>query len=186
MSPARRATPTDAEELVRLRKVMLDSYRGPDPDTGWQPAAIETLRERLAVPDGSLMAFVVDRPEGSGGAGPGLASCAVGTIEYRLGGPGNPTGTSGHVFNVATDPDLRRRGYSRACLEALLEWYRSRGVRKIDLHASREGEPLYTSLGFARTPDPSMRLTFQDLVRPDPPREPARPATGRTRHGSRH
>ncbi|WP_416069644.1 hypothetical protein [Streptomyces sp. AK02-01A] len=59
-------------------------------------------------------------------------------------------------------------------------------LRKNDLHASREGEPLYASLGFARTPDPSMRLTFQDLVRPDPPQEPARPATGRTRHGSRH
>ncbi|MGW2513583.1 GNAT family N-acetyltransferase [Streptomyces scopuliridis] len=120
MSLARPAVPADAAELVRLRKVMLDSYRGPDPDIGWQPGAERTLRERLAGPGGDLMACVVDRPGPPGG----LAACAVGTIEYRLGGPRNPTGTSGHVF------------------------------------ASREGEPLYASLGFVRTPDPSMRLTL--------------------------
>ncbi|WP_046502789.1 GNAT family N-acetyltransferase [Streptomyces odonnellii] len=156
MSQARRAVPADAEELVRLRKVMLDSVRRPNPDTGWQASTAETLRKRLADPDPTLIAFVVDAPDRPGG----LAACATGTIEYRLGGPGNPTGAIGYVFNVATDPGLRRRGYSRACMEGLLGWYRERGVRKIDLHASREGEPLYASLGFVRTPDPSMRLTF--------------------------
>ncbi|MET7615571.1 GNAT family N-acetyltransferase [Streptomyces sp. NPDC005408] len=153
MSLARRATPDDAEELVRLRKVMHDSYAGHSPDVGWQPAAVDTLRKKLTDPDGDLTAFVVERPGG-------LAACAVGTIEYRLGGPGNPHGRSGYVFSVATDPDLRRRGYSRACMEALLGWFRERGVRKIDLRASADGEPLYTSLGFVRTPDPAMRLTL--------------------------
>lgn len=132
---------------------MQDSCHGPNPDVSWQPAAVATLRARLADPDGDLTAFVVDRPGG-------LAACAVGTVEYRLGGPGNPQGVSGYVFSVATDPDMRRRGHSRACMEALLAWFESRGVRKIDLRASSEGEPLYTSLGFARTPDPAMRLTL--------------------------
>ncbi|WP_327323360.1 GNAT family N-acetyltransferase [Streptomyces sp. NBC_01210] len=155
MSLARRATPADAEELVRLRKVMQDSHLGPSPDVSWQPAAVETLRKKLADSDADadLTAFVVERPGG-------LAACAVGTIEYRLGGPGNPRGTTGYVFSVATDPDLRRRGYSRACMEALLGWFRERGVSRIDLRASSDGEPLYASLGFVRTPDPAMRLTL--------------------------
>lgn len=154
MSLARRATPEDAEELVRLRKVMQDSYLGREnPDISWQPAAVATLRTRLAAADTDLTAFVVDR------AG-GLAACAVGTIEYRLGGPDNPHGTTGYVFSVATDPDLRRRGHSRACMEGLLGWFRERGVPKIDLRASPEGEGLYASLGFVRTPDPAMRLTL--------------------------
>jgi GNAT superfamily N-acetyltransferase len=153
MSLARRATPADAEELVRLRKVMQDSHIGPNPDVSWQPAAVDTLRKKLADPAGDLTAFVVERPGG-------LAACAVGTIEYRLGGPGNPHGMSGYVFSVATDPDMRRRGYSRACMEALLAWFRERGVSKIDLRASSDGEPLYASLGFVRTPDPAMRLTL--------------------------
>lgn len=169
MSPARRATPEDAEELIRLRKVMFDSLASSPNrsaadfsdggDHTWESAAVATLRARLADVDGDFAAFVVDCPE-MDASGTGLAACAVGTIEHRLGSPRNPTGVSGHVFNVATDPGQRRRGHSRACMEALLDWYKTRGVGKIDLHASSAGEPLYTSLGFARTPDPSMRLSI--------------------------
>ena len=42
-------------------------------------------------------------------------------------------------------------------MEALLDWFRERGVRKVDLTASADGEPLYASLGFVRTPDPAMQ-----------------------------
>jgi len=154
MTAPRRAVPADAEELVRLRKVMLDSVTGADPDVSWQPAAVATLRDRLADPDGTLTAYVVERPGG------GLAACAVGTVEYRLGGPGSPDGACGYVFSVSTDRDMRRRGYSRGCVEALLGWFRERGVRKVDLRASPEGEPLYASLGWVRTPDPAMRLSL--------------------------
>jgi GNAT superfamily N-acetyltransferase len=170
MSPARRATPEDAEELIRLRKVMFDSLANSptrpradfsdEGDSGWESATLAILRDRLADMDGDFAAFVVDCPEMDGRGTGGLAACAVGTVEHRLGSPLNPTGVSGHVFNVATDPGQRRRGHSRTCMEALLDWYRTRGVRKIDLHASSAGEPLYTSLGFARTPDPSMRLSI--------------------------
>lgn len=155
MIPVRQATPDDAPELVRLRGVMLASYTGDDPPSGpWQDHAERFLRARLAEPDGSVTAFVVDRPGGPGK----LAACAVGTIEHRLAGPDNPSGTTGYVYNVATDPDQRRRGYSRACMEQLMAWFARRGVTKIDLKASPEGEPLYASLGFARTTDPAMRL----------------------------
>ena len=153
--PVRQATPDDAPELVRLRGVMLSSYTGDEPPPGpWQDHAERYLRTGLAEPDGSLAAFVVERPGASGK----LAACAVGTIEYRLAGPENPSGTAGYVFNVATDPDQRRRGYSRACVERLVGWFARRGVTKVDLKASPEAEPLYASLGFARTADPAMRL----------------------------
>jgi RimJ/RimL family protein N-acetyltransferase len=154
VTQVRQATPDDAPELVRLRGIMLSSMSGDEPPPGpWQDHAELFLRTRLAQPDGFLAAFVVDRP-----AGPGkLAACAVGSIEHRLAGPDNPRGTAGYVFNVATDPDQRRRGYSRACMGALMAWFAQRDVRKVDLRASPEGEPLYASLGFARTTDPAMR-----------------------------
>jgi GNAT superfamily N-acetyltransferase len=154
----RQASPDDAPELVRLRGVMLSSISGEEPPPGaWQDHAELFLRVRLAEPDGSLTAFVVDRPGGVGK----LAACAVGSIEHRLAGPGNPSGTTGYVFNVATDPGERRRGYSRACMEQLMGWFARRGVTKVDLKASPEGEPLYASLGFARTVDPAMRLRLR-------------------------
>jgi GNAT superfamily N-acetyltransferase len=148
---SRPAGPDDADELVRLRAVMLTSMNPPNWDDDWQEAARAALIDRL--PSATLAAFVVDRPDGSG-----LAACAVGTIEHRLSAPGDPLGRTGYVFSVATDPDMRRRGFSRRCMTALLEWFRSQGVRKVDLRASAEAEPLYRSLGFARTPDPAMRL----------------------------
>ena len=151
---ARAATPDDADELVRLRAVMLRTFGDPHTwNDDWQAPARSTLLRRLDGPGSSMAAFVVDRPGGGG-----LAACAVGIIEERLGNPVNLNGLTGYVFNVSTDPAYRRRGYARACMQALIDWFRSRGVGAADLRASAEGEPLYADLGFVRTPDPAMRL----------------------------
>ncbi len=169
MSPVRRANAADAAEVLRLRQVMIDSVFSagtppsprlrssrevPPPD--WHTDSLPTLRGKLADPDGNFAAFVVDHPDRPGA----LAALTAGTVEYRIGRSGNPHGAVGHVFSVATDPDQRRRGHARACMEALLDWFRERGVVSVDLNASEEAEPLYASLGFVRKPDPSMRLSL--------------------------
>ncbi|MEU7961251.1 GNAT family N-acetyltransferase [Micromonospora humida] len=157
MINVRRAVVADAGEIVRLRGVMLADIDQMAPAPGpWQQAAREVLHRRLAEPADLMAVFVVDDPDRPGA----LAACATGTIEQRLGGPGNPDGLTGYVFNVVTEPVHRRRGYSRACLEALLDWYRQRGVGKIDLRASPQGEPLYRSLGFVPTIGPTLRLSL--------------------------
>ncbi|MFF0103653.1 GNAT family N-acetyltransferase [Streptomyces hirsutus] len=149
----RRAVADDAEEVLRLRQVMIDSMARSSPATDWHADALPVLRAKLAEPDGPFAAFVVDRPERGG-----LAALVAGSIEYRIGGAHDPHGTDGYVFSVATDPDARRRGHARACMEALLEWFRERGARRIRLTATAQAEPLYTSLGFARRPDPLLEL----------------------------
>ncbi|MFJ1805267.1 MULTISPECIES: GNAT family N-acetyltransferase [unclassified Streptomyces] len=154
MSPVRRALPEDAAEVLRLRQVMIDSMSSVDSSTGWHAESLPTLRERLSGPDGDFAAFVVDHPERPGA----LAALVVGTIEYRIGRAGNPRGTIGFVFSVATDPDARRRGYARACMDALLDWFRARGAVQIQLTASADAAPLYAALGFRPKPDPLMEL----------------------------
>ena len=155
MSKARRATPADANELVRLRGVMFEGLVAGEPaNNGWRETSCQRLQSWLGAANLTFAAFVVDRDDRAGE----LAACALGSTEYRLGNPGNITGDVGYIFSVATDPDQRRRGYSRQCVTALLDWYRDRGIRAVDLRASPEGEPLYRSLGFTRTPDPAMRL----------------------------
>lgn len=156
MSLVRRAVPEDAEELLRLRQVMIDSMAGADTSTDWHAESLTTVRGRLADPDGGFAAFVVDHPERVGV----LGALVVGTVEYRIGRAGNPHGRIGYVFSVASDPEVRRRGYARACMEALIAWFREEGVGQIDLTASAEAAPLYASMGFVRTPDPLMRLRF--------------------------
>jgi GNAT superfamily N-acetyltransferase len=149
----RPATPADAAELVRLRAILLRTFDGPGWNDDWREPARQTLIALLEQPAPALGAFVADRPDG-----PGLAACALGSIEQRLGNPSNPDGRVGYVYNVVTDPDMRRRGFSRACMVALLDWFRERGVRAVDLRASADGADLYESLGFRRSREPGMRL----------------------------
>jgi GNAT superfamily N-acetyltransferase len=155
MSVVRRALPEDAEEVLRLRQIMIDSLFG-DPATAWHGESLPTLKARLAEPDGEFAAFVVDHPERPGT----LASLVAGTIDYRIGKSGNPQGVVGFVFSVATDPDARRRGYARAGMTTLLEWFRERGARRVQLTASPEAQPLYVSLGFRPKPDPLLELAL--------------------------
>ncbi|GAA3821571.1 GNAT family N-acetyltransferase [Streptomyces coacervatus] len=154
MSLVRRAVPEDAPEVLRLRQVMIDSMPGSDPATDWHEESLPGLRERLGEADGSFAAFVVDHPERPGA----LAALVAGTVDYRIGKAGDPHGTVGYVFSVATDPDARRRGYARACMDTLLDWFRERGAARVHLTASAEAEPLYVSLGFKPKPDPLLEL----------------------------
>ncbi|MFD3729855.1 GNAT family N-acetyltransferase [Streptomyces sp. NPDC058632] len=158
MTLVRRAAPGDAEEVLRLRQVMIDSMPRSSPATDWHADALPVLRAKLAEPEGPFAAFVVDRP-GLPERG-GLSALVAGTIEYRIGGAHSPHGTDGYVFSVATDPDARRRGYARACMEELLKWFRERGARRVRLTASAQAEPLYASMGFTRKPDPLLELTL--------------------------
>jgi ribosomal protein S18 acetylase RimI-like enzyme len=52
------------------------------------------------------------------------------------------------VFNIATPPRHRRRGYGRAVTEAILRDGRATGARFAFLQASDEGYSLYESMGF--------------------------------------
>ncbi len=86
--------------------------------------------------------------------------CATGTPR----GPGNPGGVQGLVFNMSTDPRYRRRGYARACLDALLAWFRDETEAKvIDLNATSDGTALYREVGFTEPRYPALQLR---LARP--------------------
>ncbi|WP_052862975.1 GNAT family N-acetyltransferase [Streptomyces niger] len=167
MIEIRQADPEDAEELVRLRRLMFAAMDGADQPGDWEAEAVDIARRQLSGPDPVLGAFVVDADAGSGRR---LAACAVGTVEQRLPAPQHPTGRFAFIFNVCTDPEYRGRGYARATTEALLEWLAGQGVSRIDLHATDEAEGLYRSLGFTEhsTPLSLDARSFRRRPAPDP------------------
>jgi GNAT superfamily N-acetyltransferase len=143
----RRATPDDADELVRLRRVMYDAMDIDHASTEWAESCAALIREGLAA--GWLGAYVVD-------ADMRVRSGGVGLIARRLPGPRNPSGRTGHVQSMATDPEYRGRGYARAVFGALMAWFEEQGVPTVDLHATPYGEPLYRSFGFTEATYPAL------------------------------
>jgi GNAT superfamily N-acetyltransferase len=143
MVVARRAVPADAAEVVRLRALLSGATDG-SPAGAWVAAATARLTAWLDPPDPDVVVIVVDKPDRPDS----LAACAIGEISRSLADPGNPSGLRGHIFNVATDPDYRHRGYARACMLLLLEWFDRAGVGPIDLHATEASHAFYHELGF--------------------------------------
>ncbi|MFI8849507.1 GNAT family N-acetyltransferase [Streptomyces sp. NPDC053499] len=164
MNAIRRATPDDAEEIVRLRRVMFAAMLGRDEPGPWEKEAVRIARRQLAQPDSPLLAVVVD---GESAHPAHLAACAVGRIEERLPAPVSPQGLFGFVFNVCTDERYRGRGHARATTAALLAEFARRGVTRVDLHATPEAEAMYRSFGFAEHSIPlSLDVSTLDAARP--------------------
>lgn len=102
---------------------------------------------------GDAAAFVAETPDGE------LVAAALGTIGHHAPSPGNPVGVRGHVSNVVTRPQWRRRGLTRKCVEQLLRWLEQHNtVASVDLFATGESADLYREFGFRQRPYPAMRL----------------------------
>jgi len=69
-----------------------------------------------------------------------------------------PTYLEGDILNMYTVPFARRRGISALILERLLGEARERGVSKVSLHTSKDGEKLYRKYGFNEPHYPVLEL----------------------------
>lgn len=143
----RPATKDDIPELIRLRVLLFQTLGPVTADDGWRTACADILTEQLDTQTMRLLVVDADR---------GLASCGVGTIEQSLPGPDVADGRIGHITGVVTDPPHRGRGYGHAITLGLLDWFRDHTVTRVDLHATRDAEHLYRSLGFVDQPAPSL------------------------------
>jgi GNAT superfamily N-acetyltransferase len=118
---------------------------------GWREACAAELRNRLA--DGGAVAFVVDR----GRAEPGrLVASGIGLIHRGLPGPTSRDPRSAYVLSVCTDEPFRGRGYATAIMTALLDWFKTDGITRVDLHASQFGIEIYRKLGFCEPKYPEL------------------------------
>jgi len=60
------------------------------------------------------------------------------------------------IVNMFTEPEYRRRGLARLLVEEMVKWCRRESFPVVTLHASDEGRPVYTAMGFV--PSNEMRL----------------------------
>lgn len=152
----RRAAPADAAALVELRAAMFEAMGTPGvADPAWRQAARGWFERELA---GRHTCVMVVEEDGR------VVACAMGQTRDEAPSPSNPGGGSGLVANVVTHPDARRRGHARACLEALVAWFRDEtDVGRLELFATGEGSGLYEEVGFHRHEWPAMRMPLTRL-----------------------
>jgi len=66
----------------------------------------------------------------------------------------------GDILNMYTVPFARRKGISSLILQELLNEARIRGISKVALHTSRDGEKLYRKFGFNEPVYPVLELSL--------------------------
>lgn len=79
--------------------------------------------------------------------------------------PGNLEGKEAYLLNVYTLPSYRRRGISAQLLEQATYFAVKQGVRKMWLHASEPGRPLYERFGFRPN---SQQMEWEPVPRREP------------------
>lgn len=154
--PLRSATRTDISVLVNHRRRMFEDMASAK-GQAYHPANLEALDAAYALHlrahlgDGTLCAWVVEVE------GQIVASGAVSLLAWPP-RPNDLTERLALLHSVYTVPEYRRRGLARRIVQAAIEACRAEGLRRLTLHASAAGRPLYESLGFEPTNE--MRLVL--------------------------
>ncbi|MEZ4389027.1 MAG: GNAT family N-acetyltransferase [Candidatus Krumholzibacteriia bacterium] len=148
----RPATPADLDVVLHHRRRMFEDmgYADPDALTAMVRVSSSLIGEGLA--DGSYRGWLAETGDGSIVAGGGVM-----ILRYHP-NPLDPRPHRAWVVNMFTEPAHRRRGLARRLLDTIVGWCREEKMVHLYLHASRDGRPLYESLGFRSTNE--MRLTL--------------------------
>jgi len=146
----RPATLADASVLVHHRIAMFTDM-GVLLDADVLDRAFRAWLEET-MPAGSYRAWLAEAADGEVAGGGGIS-----IIPWPP-GPRYPGDRLAFVYNVYTEPPHRRRGLARVIMDTIHAWCRDEGISSMALNASRDGQPLYESMGYAESPSPMMFL----------------------------
>ena len=105
----------------------------------WRVACEEAFARRVQTKDFVAFVVEVDGEVVSGGAG---------WIEEHLPSPYQVDARKGYIASMSTDPEHRRQGHGRQVFEALMAWFAEHDLKRVDLRATPDGQPLYAGFGF--------------------------------------
>lgn len=146
----RQASLADTQTIIRMRGLFAEEL------AGRQPAEAEaimraSLQEYL---ESELNNTCICWLAESGGA---VVSIMMMVLRRQPGSLKNPSGRWGYLMNVYTLPAFRRQGIAAKLLDAITNHTRQLGYTAIELHATRDGAPLYEQAGFIVHAEPTFR-----------------------------
>jgi GNAT superfamily N-acetyltransferase len=138
----RHATVADIPDLVWLRRMMFKAMGFDDPAQLDATDAASTAYFAKAIPAEEFYGWLAVTP-----AGVAVSSGGV-VFDQHPPGPSNLSGRIGYIMNVVTVPRYRHQGIARRIIQAMLEWLAEQNIRRVTLHATEMGKPMYEELGF--------------------------------------
>ena len=138
----RLATLDDVDELIRLRLDFLKEVGSlkEGADGGELGASMRDYLVRK-LPPGEFLAWVAESE------GAIVATSGV-TLFERPPNGANPAGLEAYLSNMYTLPDWRSRGLGTALVATIVAHLKATRVRRIWLHATEQGRPVYARAGF--------------------------------------
>ena len=153
----RRASESDIETLIDYRIIFLkDAYGNPSPDleNGLKISLKQyfstALKEGLYI---SWIAEYKDKPIGFSGM----------VIREQPGNFDIPNGKTGYILNIFTVNEFRNNGIASLLMNKLIEEGRERKLDRLELRATKDGEPIYRNIGFVEPHDLPMELDLRKL-----------------------
>jgi GNAT superfamily N-acetyltransferase len=147
----REATPDDIPEILRQRRAMyLDMDYEDSPELAKMLSTCEPYLHR-SLAGGSFrswLAFVNHEIAGGGAV----------IISPWLSHPYDLECHRATILNVYVYPEFRRQGVGRMLMQTMIAWCRRQNFASVFLHASKDGRPLYDSLGFEPTNEMKLKL----------------------------
>ncbi|MDY7040580.1 MAG: GNAT family N-acetyltransferase [Chloroflexota bacterium] len=146
MFNVRQTTLSDLDSLTKLRLDLLREV-GNLKDDDDALALAQANRQYFAakIPSGEFVAWVAE-VDGQIVAISGLVFFERPPIANNL------SGLEGYILNMYTVPEWRGGGLATALLKEIISFAKNAGVRRLWLHATPAGKPLYEKAGFIPRP----------------------------------
>ncbi|WP_034279119.1 GNAT family N-acetyltransferase [Bacillus bingmayongensis] len=132
----------DIESLIDLRVSLLkevDGLHSYEEEGSFRRATEQYLQ--VEIQTGNFIAYIATVNEK-------VVSISGVTFFHRPPYIENLEGKEAYILNMYTLPKYRGHGIAKKLLEYRLEECKENGVKRIWLHSSKDGEPLYKKIGF--------------------------------------
>jgi len=151
----RKASENDIETLVENRIIFLkEAYGNPSPEL--ESLLRLNLREyyNRSLKSGTFISWIAEYENEAVGFSGMVIREQPGNFEI-------PNGKTGYILNIFTIKQFRKNGIASLLVQKLIDVGRQKGLDKIELHATPDGEPVYRRIGFIEPHDRALEIILK-------------------------
>ncbi len=151
----RKATVNDIETLIEYRLIFLkETYGTPPPEK--EVCLKKSLMDYFtrSMKNNSFISWIAEYDNKSIGFSGMVIREQPGNFEI-------PNGRTGYILNMFTVKDFRKNGIGSMLFQKLIAEAKNKNLDKVELHATRDGEPIYRKSGFKEPHDKVFELLLK-------------------------